>query len=151
LARSWIDAGRYYAELNPEVFQIPTADGLAPWFEELLHQPHTEDVLWLVAERAGRVIGQVQAHLEHPVDDPSRQLIRDLARPRVLVDALCVEQPHRRQGTGSDLMHAVEEWARTRGAALISLDTYVASPLSVSFYQRLGYQRRAIIFQSRLD
>ena len=48
-------------------------------------------------------------------------------------------------------MGAVERWARERGAVCAMLDTYAASPLSVPFYeQRMGYQRRAIIFQKRL-
>jgi hypothetical protein len=32
------------------------------------------------------------------------------------------------------------------------LDTYAASPLSVPFYERgMGYRRRSIVFERRLD
>jgi GNAT superfamily N-acetyltransferase len=47
-------------------------------------------------------------------------------------------------------MAAVEEWARGRGAELVMLQTWADSPESVPFYERIGYRRRAIIFQKQL-
>jgi GNAT superfamily N-acetyltransferase len=47
-------------------------------------------------------------------------------------------------------MEAAESWARDRGAVLVALDTWIDSPLSVPFYEALGYDRRSIIFQKRL-
>jgi hypothetical protein len=39
-------------------------------------------------------------------------------------------------------MEAVEEWARSRGAVIALVDTYIKSPLSMPFYeQRMGYSR----------
>ena len=38
--------------------------------------------IWLVAEVDGRVVGTVDAHLERPADDASRQILRDLAQLR---------------------------------------------------------------------
>jgi GNAT superfamily N-acetyltransferase len=151
LARGWIDTGSYYAELDPDAFQIPAADGLAQWFEGLLQQPRSQQTLWLVAEVDGRVVGNVEAHLERPIDSAARQLLRDVGQTRVVVDALSVETAYRRQGVGSRLMHAVEAWARANDAVLISLDTYIGSALSLPFYEHLGYQKRSVIFQKRLD
>ena len=54
LARGWTDAGRYYAELDPDAFQVPAADGLARWLEELLRRPRSADQLWLVADWSAR-------------------------------------------------------------------------------------------------
>src|SRR2546423_14241577 len=51
LARSWLDAGAYYAHLNPDLFQIPQADGLAQSFEEWLLSMPSEDAYALVAEK----------------------------------------------------------------------------------------------------
>jgi hypothetical protein len=40
---------------------------------------------------------------------------------------------------------------RDRGAAVVRLDTYADSPVSVPFYERhMGYTRRAIVFQKPL-
>jgi len=152
LARNWIDVARHYAELDADAFQIPAPDGLVAWFEELLHRPRSEDVVWLVAEVDGRVVGDVAARLERPTEDAARQLLRDLGRVRLYVDALGVAEAYRRRGVGARLMYAVEEWGRDRGAVRSVLTTYHASPLSVPFYeQRMGYERRSIVFEKRLD
>jgi len=38
-----------------------------------------------------------------------------------------------------------------RGAAVVTLDTNLRSPLSVPFYEnRMGYQRRGVIFRKEL-
>jgi GNAT superfamily N-acetyltransferase len=106
LARNWIEMGSHYAALDPDAFQAPAADGLTGWFEELLRQPRADDSIWLVAEVDGRVVGTVDAHLERPADDASRQILRDLARLRLTVDALGVEEAYRRQGVGTRLLRA---------------------------------------------
>ncbi len=57
LARAWMDAGRYYAELSLEDFQVPQSDGLAASFEEDLAKPRTDDETWRRGARrqAGRM------------------------------------------------------------------------------------------------
>ncbi|HEV8166314.1 MAG TPA: GNAT family N-acetyltransferase [Actinomycetota bacterium] len=152
LARNWIEMGSHYAALDPDAFQAPAADGLTGWFEELLRQPRDDDSIWLVAEVDGRVVGTVDAHLERPADDAARQILRDLARLRLTVDALGVEEAYRRQGVGTRLLRAVEAWGRDRGAARIVLTTFVDSPTSMPFYQhRMGYQQRSVVFGKYLD
>jgi transcriptional regulator with XRE-family HTH domain len=85
-------------------------------------------------------------------DRDGRQVTRDLSLPRVFVNALAVRRSHWRGGAGTELMKAVEQWARERGARLIPLDTYADSPLSVPFYEhRIGYQRQSIVFAKSLD
>jgi GNAT superfamily N-acetyltransferase len=89
--------------------------------------------------------------LDRPMPDAGRQLVREVGQLRVFVNALAVQAAYRRRGVGTRLLEAVEGWGRQQGATLISLDTFIDSPLSVPFYQRrMGYQRRAIIFQKRL-
>jgi GNAT superfamily N-acetyltransferase len=152
LARNWIDVARHYAELDGDAFQVPPVDGLAGWFEELLGRPRSEDAVWLVAEVDGRVVGDVSARLERPTEDAERQLLRDLGRVRLYVDALGVEEAYRRRGVGARLMGAVEEWGRAKGAVRAVLTTYHASPLSVPFYEQgMGYRRRSIVYEKRLD
>jgi GNAT superfamily N-acetyltransferase len=151
LARAFANTARYYVELDPDAFQVPDPDGLAEWFEGLLRRQRSDDEAWFVAEVGGRVVGDVQARLERPVADAARQLLRDLGRVRLAVDALGVEEGYRRRGVGTRLMHAVERWARDRGAERAVLSTHAASPLSVPFYERrAGYERRSIVFVKRL-
>jgi len=47
-ARAWVDAGRHYAAIDSEQFQLPTEDGLVDWFERL-HANLAPDRLVLVA------------------------------------------------------------------------------------------------------
>jgi GNAT superfamily N-acetyltransferase len=151
LARCWLDAGAYYAGLNPDLFQIPQADGLAPGLEEWLLSITSEDACALVAEKDGQVVGFITAAIEHPVATAAGQLLRDLGRVRVVMHALVVQEAHRRQGIGTRLMEAAEEWARGRGAVIALVDTYVGSPLSMPFYeQRMGYSRRTLRFRKEI-
>jgi GNAT superfamily N-acetyltransferase len=151
LAQSWLDAASYYATLDPELFQVPTSQGLAEWFEQLLARPRPPDTIWLVAEVVGQAVGDINARLDRPITDAARQLVREVGQLRVFVNALGVQAAYRGRGVGTRLLEAVEAWGRQQGATLISLDTFIESPLSVPFYeQRMGYQRRAIIFQKRL-
>jgi GNAT superfamily N-acetyltransferase len=149
-ARAWLDAGRYYAQLAPEEFQIPAEEGLPEWFEQL-HANASDNCLQLVGCVNAEVVGFVSAVLEPPVADAYRQLVRHVTHPRVFVGALAVAQRYRRAGVGTALMRKVEGWAREHGAVLVSLDTNLHSPLSVPFYEdRLDYTRAAVIFRKSL-
>src|SRR5919204_862503 len=54
LARSWLDAGANYATLNPDLFQIRQADGLAQQLEGWLLSITSEHAHALVAEKDGQ-------------------------------------------------------------------------------------------------
>jgi GNAT superfamily N-acetyltransferase len=151
LAQSWLDACSYYAALDPDLFQVPANQGLVAWVEERLARRRPPDTIWLVAEVDGQAVGDIHARLDRPMPDAGRQLVQEVGQLRVFVNALAVQAAYRRRGVGTRLLEAVEGWGRQQGATLISLDTFIDSPLSVPFYERrMGYQRRAIIFQKRL-
>jgi GNAT superfamily N-acetyltransferase len=151
MARAWTSAAEYYAGLDPEHFQLPSQRGLAESFEESIGQAGGDDVLLLAAELGGQVVGWLSARVERPVANAEIQLVRELAWPRLAIDALVVHQSAWRQGAGGALLSAAEAWGSERGARIARLDTYADSPVSVPFYeQRMGYQRRAIIFQKPL-
>ena len=63
--------------------------------------------------------------------------------PVVWVEELMVDPAERRTGVGRQLMDAVETWARTSGAAYVSLATRRAS----DFYLALGYDESATYFR----
>jgi GNAT superfamily N-acetyltransferase len=78
-------------------------------------------------------------------------MVREPGWTRLFIDALLVDQAVWREGTGTALLAAAEAWGRDRGADVVRLDTYAGSPVSVPFYeQRMGYQRRSIVFQKWL-
>jgi len=150
MARVWLSATAYYAGLDPEHFQVPSAEGLAESFEAGLGTGG-EDALILVAELDGQVAGWLTARIEHPAASAARQMVREHRWTRLFIDALLVDQAVWRGGAGTALLTAAEAWGRDRGAEVVRLDTYAGSPVSVPFYeQRMGYQRRSIVFQKPL-
>jgi len=151
LARAWLEAGRYYAELAPETFQVPETEGLADYMERGWKPSDDPDLHELVAEIQGRVVGAATARIERPLDSARYQLQRQFAETRMVVDVVFVEEAFRRMGVGAGLMAALEEWGRDRGATVALLDTYPESALSLPFFQeRMGYGRRSIRLWRRL-
>src|SRR5262249_47978110 len=108
------------------------------------------DTLRLVGCVDDEVAGLVTATLRPPASDPDRALMRHLQHPSVYVDALVVAEAYRRMGVATALMSAVEQWAADHGARMVSLDTNIGSPLSVPFYDSLGYTRSALVFRKAL-
>jgi GNAT superfamily N-acetyltransferase len=151
MARVWLSAGAYYAGLEPALFHVPSADGLAESSEaDIKATSDSSDKLRLVAEQDGQVIGWLTAHLAYPAASAAHQFVSEFGWTRLIVDAVVVDRALWRQGTGSALLEAAESWGRERGARVVSLDTYANGPVAVPFYERHGYQRRSIRFAKEL-
>jgi GNAT superfamily N-acetyltransferase len=150
LARCWVEFGEEYARLDPDLFQVPEENGLVAWVEETWLRPRPSDELMLVAERGGEVVGCVVAAVRRPRAHAAMQVVREPGVVHLWIDLLMVRPALRRRSIGARLMAAAEEWGRSRGAVAALLDTYVHSPTSVPFYERLGYVRRAVRFRKAL-
>ncbi len=152
IARCWEDAGRHYIEVDPSRYQVPEETGLAEWFEHSLARNDPDRIVFVAEGDDGEITGFLSTHLERPLPEPWRQLQRDFARTRVFIDAIAVAQPLRRKGIGEQLMAAAESWAREQGASVAFVDSFVAGPSAVPFYERrMGYERRSIRFEKRLE
>jgi len=150
IARAWLHAAAYYADLDPDQFRVPSAEGLARDFEGRAGRAG-EDVLELAADLDGRAVGWLSARIEKPSPHAAAQLTREHGWTRLVVDALIVDPEVWRRGAGTALLEAAESWGRDRGAVVARLDTYAESPVSVPFYEdRMGYRRRSIIYQKWL-
>jgi ribosomal protein S18 acetylase RimI-like enzyme len=151
-ARLWRELGELFATMNPHTFQVPAAEGLAEWFEEVnAIYLDKDDKVALVAEADGVLVGSVSAALHEPVPSAQRQLQTDLGRRRLHVDSLGVASSHRRDGVGSALMQAVEDWGRARGAEVILLETEANNPMSVPFYEnRMGFTAENLVFRKEI-
>jgi hypothetical protein len=74
MARLWVGTGAYYAGLDPEHFQIPSAEGLAEAFEESIATGSF--MFWIgtalleAAQAWGRSQGATVARLDTYVDGP---------------------------------------------------------------------------------
>lgn len=152
LARVWVDNARYYVDLFPVDFRMPDEAGLGEWFEVRLDQPRRASELHLVAVVDGQVGAFVYARLTEPDEHASRQMLADYPYRRVHVEALGTADAFQRRGLATLLVEAVEAWARENGAHAISAETYLASPVSIPFWeQRMGYRRRSVKLTKRLQ
>lgn len=101
---------------------------------ELLAQP---DAFVAVAEVDGEIAGYILG-FDH---------VTFFANGRVAwAEEIMVGDSFRRQGIGSLLMGAFEQWAAGRGAKLIALATRRAA----DFYRALGYQESAAYFRKQV-
>lgn len=105
--------------------------------------------LALVAEIEDEVVGYLEASVQPPLESAQGNL--DLGRTRLFVNYVEVGRAHQRQGVGTRLVEAAEEWGRTNGATIAVCDTWIESPVSVPFWvDRMGYSSRAIRLRKSL-
>jgi ribosomal protein S18 acetylase RimI-like enzyme len=151
-ARVWTEAGQYFEQLNPDLSQVPKTAGLASWFEAMVKATgNRDDKLTVVAESSDGVVGLLFATLHEPASDTSRQLERDLGRRRVHVDALVVDEQHRRGGVGRALVAAAQEWGRQQAARIITVETEANNEASIAFHRdELGFETRLVTLRKEL-
>ena len=75
-----------------------------------------------------------------PGSDARWELLADLRQSVVRILALFVFEGDRREGIATELMRAIEAWAKERGATRAFLNTFARSPSAVPFYEQgMGY------------
>lgn len=149
VGQAWDDAREYYSDLNPEAFLPPDPSDTelgAAFCERLIQEALKPNRFVAVADIDGEAIGFITASLLEPTDTSGRQLMRSEGERRVRIDALAVQRSHWRRGAGRSLVEAVEGWAKSQGASQLTLNTYARSPVSVPFYESLGYEDHGIVF-----
>lgn len=90
----------------------------------------------LAAEAAGRVVGMCTG-----------QLVVSTAEggPAVLVEDLVIQADWRGRGLGRGLLAALEDWARSRGAARLQLLADRDNRGALDFYRRLGWRQTRLV------
>ena len=154
VARAWDDARELYVAMDPRVFlpPVPDDDGLGPalvgWLIDTDARPNG---MARVATQDGHAVGFITATLFERMPDAHREIIRDATRRHVKIDTLVVQKSHWRRGVGRTLVGHVERWADDVEATLVKVGTYAHNDQALSFYERLGYANRSVIFEKYLD
>ena len=105
------------------------------WF--LGSQLTEEDVVVLVAERAGVAVGYIYAGLEP-------RSWKELREPAGFIHDVAVEESSRRTGVAAALVEAAMEWLRAHGAPRVLLWTAQQNSGALSLFSRLGFRRTMI-------
>ena len=76
----------------------------------------------------------------------------DPKHPVGYVEGWCVSESHRRNGVGTALLRAAEDWARSQGCREIASDTQITNTLSQRVHESLGFEvaERAILYRKPL-
>jgi ribosomal protein S18 acetylase RimI-like enzyme len=122
---------------DPERFMVPgddVAEGYA-WF--LGTELEQEEVLVLVAELAGNVVGYVYAGLEP-------QSWKELREPAGFIHDLVVAEPARRRGIASKLLESAAAWLEAHGAPRVMLWTAEKNGMAQKLFEQLGFRRTMI-------
>jgi streptothricin acetyltransferase len=85
------------------------------------------DGLYLVAEHHGKLVALL---------DLEREAWRDTG----MIWNIVIDQAHRRQGLGTQLMQRAIQWARRRGLRALALETQTNNLPACCFYQKMGFQ-----------
>lgn len=67
------------------------------------------------------------------------------------VDELVVDQKYRGRGVGRALLNRLTDAARERGCRAMELDSAFHRTEAHSFYEKLGFEKRAFLFSRRID
>ena len=105
------------------------------WF--LGTQLSEEDVIVLVAEQAGSVVGYVYAGLEP-------RSWKELREAAGFIHDVAVEESSRRAGVATALVEAAVEWLHTHGAPRVLLWTAEQNRAALLLFSRLGFRRTMI-------
>ena len=119
-----------------EVVEIEDLSGLSPWGWDSYHKElqSGQDVIMLVARttRTGDVT--------HPEKELAGFIISRLVAGELHVNNVAVRPESRRRGIGVQLLEAVLEWARSRGAGMALLEVRAGNKAAQALYSRCGFQ-----------
>jgi ribosomal protein S18 acetylase RimI-like enzyme len=141
IARTFLESAEYHAELDPERYSTPTVETISARYREgRQHPSHSgREVMTLVAELSGEIVGFIDARLEQSSDAMHREMIY------CYIAEIAVACGHRNQGIGGRLLRAAEDWGHQLGAEFASLEYHAANKRASLFYQEsMGYRLASI-------
>lgn len=113
-------------------------DGSGPidtveWMLEAQQAQQTPQAVFVAEDEQG-IAGMVKVFMKG-------QLV---GQKEAYVDGLAVQERVARQGVGTELMKACEEWAEARGHKWIHIETPAKNKLARDFYSAIGYGEEVV-------
>jgi GNAT superfamily N-acetyltransferase len=148
IARTFLESAEYHAELDPERYSTPTVETISARYREGRQHPAQAggEVMTLVAELSGEIVGFIDARLERSSDAMHREMTY------CHIAEIAVRRGHWNQGIGGRLLRAAEEWGHRLGAKFASLEYHAANTRASVFYQEhMGYRVASMTAIKRLS
>ena len=139
-----LTAARRLADFGPPPWrtaeEVVAAESRAPeaWFD----RPVEDQALYIAEDAAGARLGF--AYLETLVDFFTR-------RPHGHVAELAVTREAEGRGAARALLSASEDWARSRGYNLLTLNVFEGNRHARAVYERLGFAAETVRYVKTLD
>lgn len=122
-----------YAEIQVAAGVWPAAEALdrarAETATTLPDGRHTQDMLLLVGEDDGRLVGHLWIALHSPRGTPGTAFLFDIHVP----------EEHRGKGYGRALLTAAEDAARAHGRRTLALNVHGHNTAAIRLYESAGY------------
>ena len=128
---------RTHFQFDSKRFMAPGGDPEAGYAWFLGTQLAEQDVVVLVAERQGAVVGYVYAGLE-------AQSWKELREASGFIHDVVVDERGRRTGVATALMEAAADWLRDHGAPRVMLWTAEQNEGAQRLFERLGFRRTMV-------
>lgn len=143
LCALWTQVDELHAAIRPDFFtcgEEPARSKL--YLDGLVDDPEQEI---LVAVRGETLLGLI--HLQM-YDTPRSSVFVD--RRRAHVEDLVVDRSCRREGIGTSLLRAGEDWARKHQASQLVLTVWSGNAPGLGFYVEHGYRPVSQVFAKEL-
>ena len=142
LVRLRLANAKRHIELDPTAHRLPDADAVHRYFQDVLAAPATADVLMLVAEASGQVVGMAEVvMLPEP---PDHQIL--VPRRAAQIHTVVLED-YRGKGVGQALVAAAEHAAADRGISILIAPISAPNTDALDFYARAGFGEHGILLR----
>ena len=131
-------------DFDPQRFMAPTLRTETGYGSFLVSQLDDPNIVVLVAEREGEVLGYTYAGVEGPD-------YMSLRGPAGVLYDIVVDPSYRRQGVGRILVDATLDALKTRGAPRVVLSTAERNVAAQRLFDRAGFRRTMIEMTRELN
>ena len=135
---------KYHADLIPEIFQ--EFAGPARPRDHIQHLIDTDDTEIIIVEHDDTIVGFLTLE---KTDYPTYPIFK--RHPYVMIHTLVVDESHRRQGIGTMLLQAAQDWARSHDVGYLQATVWTANTEATYFYTKQNFNTLTQRLQLEID
>ncbi|MBI1743538.1 GNAT family N-acetyltransferase [Candidatus Acetothermia bacterium] len=142
LVKLYIEFHEFHVQGVPDRLRIPHEYNLSELREGIQKIMNDPDAVLFVVEAGKQLVGLAEIYMREDKPDPAR-----VSRKHGHLQSLMIAESFRTRGLGKQLVNAVQQWAKEKGATEMRVDIWEFSESPLHFYESLGYRtlRRHLI------